>query len=1023
MQPQKKPLDLASEEADQGILWVEPKLATAAAPPPMPRPELLSVFLRGRQRLEDFPEIPGQVASSEGVKANPSKRHRERLNSELECLASLLPFPNEVISSLDKLSILRLTVSYLRTQSFFQVTRKSHCAKESSASHSQDGDTSWKCTGTIVPEGKLLLQALNGFVLVVTSDGLIFYSSHTIQDYLGFHQTDVLHQSVFELIHTEDQPEFRRNLHWRLPSTPQPGSDQACSGETLSSPGSSDKPEELPPENSALLERSFVCRFRCLLDNSSGFRALSLQGRLKPLHGQNHRTEDGSPEPPQLALFAISTPLQPPSILEIRTKTLTFRTKHKLDFTPVACDAKGKLVLGYTEAELRMRGTGYQFIHAADMLYCAENHIRMMRTGESGLTVFRLLTKENRWRWVQSNARLIYRNGKPDYIIATQRPLVDEEGGEHLQKRPLHHPFTFATGEALLYQAIHPDPGFPAPFSTQGKMPKFKKPPKGERSQLNLPAPNSLLGAMMQQDVTTYVSHAAVTPQLGCSSDIFNQIEDPFAAWVAGDILTGSSKMISSEDEPEKLADLNQGTTLLTTLDSLSLDYDENCSNNELLSALENLGLNAEELELLLLDEWKVKEGENPGSSPSLNDMLTNREIVSHVHDSLMNKNQDEQVGDHQASLKIHSLLSTSQEPEVNSSHVAHQYPLPLSQEPQPNQLAQIVCLPNTMQHCAVSQKQPSHLPWEPGPPPPVTKERHNHYSCEPWRQLAVTSQDLSTHFTQLPAEVQQQWPPSNSSGLLSPSFPHLSLENPCRPKQSQQQLENHLRSQHEGLQPLFQHQLLNQLHVQPQQLCGHGPSESGTLLQPNTDQDLLVNTIHSCDSAGQQILGGNLWPDHASGIQQPTQRKLLNQARNSSGPQLYSRNAQQDSSKSQAQVKQDTLDSMETGKSHGTGAEMVPVQRFLPPCTCQPIPLKPSASISSETMFPFQNFTSDHFINGDGCQETSAGDICGLTDRPVESWGDFLLPSGQPTALTERHSCPKVFPKPSPSSSGSFYF
>lgn len=25
-----------------------------------------------------------------------------------------------------------------------------------------------------------------------------------------------MHQSVFELIHTEDQQEFRRNLHWAL---------------------------------------------------------------------------------------------------------------------------------------------------------------------------------------------------------------------------------------------------------------------------------------------------------------------------------------------------------------------------------------------------------------------------------------------------------------------------------------------------------------------------------------------------------------------------------------------------------------------------------------------------------------------------------------------------------------------------------------------------------------------------------------------------------------------------------------
>lgn len=59
-----------------------------------------------------------------------------------------------------------------------------------------------------------------------------------------------------------------------------------------------------------------------------------------------------------------------------------------------------------------------------DQIFLLCSTSAVMKTGESGLTVFRLLTKENRWKWVQANARLVYKNGKPDYIIATQRPLL-----------------------------------------------------------------------------------------------------------------------------------------------------------------------------------------------------------------------------------------------------------------------------------------------------------------------------------------------------------------------------------------------------------------------------------------------------------------------------------------------------------------------------------------------------------------------------------------------------------------------
>jgi len=63
-------------------------------------------------------------------------------------------------------------------------------------------------------------------------------------------------------------------------------------------------------------------------------QALNFNGRLKYLHLQ------GSSSPPQLALFAIATPLQPPSVMAIRTKTLIFQTKHSMDFAPMGIDTR-----------------------------------------------------------------------------------------------------------------------------------------------------------------------------------------------------------------------------------------------------------------------------------------------------------------------------------------------------------------------------------------------------------------------------------------------------------------------------------------------------------------------------------------------------------------------------------------------------------------------------------------------------------------------------------------------------------
>ncbi|KAL7032422.1 hypothetical protein ACKWTF_007313 [Chironomus riparius] len=360
------------------------------------------------------------------TKSNPSKRHRERLNAELDLLASLLPFEQNILSKLDRLSILRLSVSYLRTKSYFQVVM--HKEKEENGmihihhSHSHPSDTAYRARELGIFENGLqdsdvFLQALNGFLMILTCEGEVFFATHSIESYLGFHQSDIVHQSVYELVHSEDREELQRQLLWNSFLPPD------LSGMSLSEAFTSDRIQ--------YLERSFTVRFRCLLDNTSGFLRLDIRGRIKILHGQNRKTEE-----PPLALFAYCTPFGPPSLLEIPQKENMFKSKHKLDLSLVSMDQRGKMTLGYSDSELATLG-GYDLVHYDDLSYIASAHQELLKTGASGMIAYRFQKKDGDWQWLQTSSRLVYKNSKPDFVICTHRQLMEEEGRDLLGKRTM----------------------------------------------------------------------------------------------------------------------------------------------------------------------------------------------------------------------------------------------------------------------------------------------------------------------------------------------------------------------------------------------------------------------------------------------------------------------------------------------------------------------------------------------------------------------------------------------------------
>nr|XP_046258938.1 endothelial PAS domain-containing protein 1b isoform X2 [Scatophagus argus] len=337
-------------------------------------------------------------SSSERRKEKSRDAARCRRSKETEVfydLARQLPLPHSVSSHLDKASIMRLAISFLRTRKLL-----------ATGCSSSDSDEDRRMDS-------LYLKSLEGFVTVVTSDGDMIFLSENINKFMGLTQVDLTGHSIFDFTHPCDHEEIRENLSLKTA-----GSGFGKKGKELST------------------ERDFFMRMKCTVTNrgrtvnlkSASWKVLHCTGQLKMYNSCPPRGLCGFKEPPLTCAVLMCEPIPHPSNIDTPMDSKTFLSRHSMDMKFTYCDERVTELMGYTPEDLLGRSV-YDFYHALDSDSVTKSHHNLCTKGQAVSGQYRMLAKNGGFVWVETQGTVIYnsRNSQPQCIVCINYVLSEIE--------------------------------------------------------------------------------------------------------------------------------------------------------------------------------------------------------------------------------------------------------------------------------------------------------------------------------------------------------------------------------------------------------------------------------------------------------------------------------------------------------------------------------------------------------------------------------------------------------------------
>lgn len=328
-----------------------------------------------------------------------SKARRDQINAEIRNLKDLLPIADSDKARLSYLHIMSLACMYTRKSVFF--------------TQAEVGSVEESTGFLSFYELSELMQAVPGFLMLLTGEGKLLYLSDSVSEHLGHSMVDLVAQgdSVYDIIDASDHFIMRTSL-----ST----------------------------SSSLEIDRLFRCRFntsKSVRRQSAGNKLVLIRARcLSPPSTSTTGSYWASnpvwvcfcsPLEPHPSRSGSSTEREAPSttgspLAEANLFLACFYSQHDRDLRLHSAHESVSFYLGFDVTALRSR-SWYSLLHPQDLSHASAQHRSLLREGGEGRAemVVRVQAQDQSWVWLYMVLQL-----QPGEVPVTSNNYIisDSEG-------------------------------------------------------------------------------------------------------------------------------------------------------------------------------------------------------------------------------------------------------------------------------------------------------------------------------------------------------------------------------------------------------------------------------------------------------------------------------------------------------------------------------------------------------------------------------------------------------------------